>query len=187
MCCWSSPQPPIKSFAGFARLNACDMGVDVVKRHTRDSHTPVRQCQVAHAAGPINARLFCAEWLLLFIFLLGSAARSQTDPVAMWMFHSQTGRLIHSPASFLRSLPVLGLSAGDSWVEIYLQDINGHLWLLCKPPTRCSGINPTWSTFWFKTTNWLTCLLVVKLLMVGHSLQRLWNITAIYWSSIYIV
>lgn len=166
----SLPSNPFTGFSVCAWLNACDMGVDVVKRHTRDSHAPVRQCQVAHAAGLINARLFCGEWLLFFsffFFLLGSAVRSQTDPVAIWMFHSQTGCFIHSPASFLRS-PRSRIICGDSWVEIYLQDINGHFWLLCKRPRRCSGINPTWSIFWFKTTNWLNSLLVVNALMIGH-------------------
>lgn len=29
-------------------------------------------------------------------------------------------------------------------------------------PTRCSGMNPTWSSVWFQTANWAKCLLVAS-------------------------
>ena len=32
-------------------------------------------------------------------------------------------------------------------VKIYLQDINGDNWVLCKRATRCSGMNAVWRAF----------------------------------------
>lgn len=83
-----------------------------------------------------------------------SAAWSQTDHIALWMYHSSThypwSAHFHSlwlsvapPTSLLLSLFLDYL--WDSWVKIYLQDINGDFWLLHKWATRCSRMNATWS------------------------------------------
>lgn len=41
----------------------------------------------------------------------------------------------------------------DCGVKIYLQDINGALWLLRKWAMRCSGTNAMWRPFESNSTN----------------------------------
>ncbi len=109
-------------------------------KHNYFIFTGVCEYQIADPAGLITACLSGRGWL-----------PSALQPGCRWiMLHYEC--IIHKLTicdrlSFILLLSLFLDYLWDSWVKIYLQDINGDFCLLRKWATRCSGMNAVCRAF----------------------------------------